>query len=183
MSQGKLLFDSAPLIINTELAECIGLNEAIILQQVHYWIETNKKHKRNHRDGRCWMFNTLDQWQEQFPFWSMSTIKRTIASLKNKHLLITGNYNKMKLDRTIWYSIDYERLYAENPTKSPLGQNDPMDKVNLNQPITRDYTENPDVFEIAAPLPPGIYDTEQSRNQVFSNADLEIIKHDMQRIR
>ncbi|WP_342488561.1 DnaD domain protein [Cytobacillus sp. FSL W7-1323] len=102
----KLLLDERPLIVLPELAVQVGLNEAILLQQIHYWI--NKKN--NLRDGRYWVYNTLNELLEQFPFWSVSTLRRTITSLKNKGVLITGNYNKAGFDKTVWYSIDYQEL-------------------------------------------------------------------------
>ncbi|WP_254119113.1 conserved phage C-terminal domain-containing protein [Bacillus sp. FJAT-29790] len=46
----------------------------------------------------------------QLPFWSESTIKRTIKSLENQGYLISGNFNRSKMDQTKWYSIDYEKL-------------------------------------------------------------------------
>src|SRR5699024_9350743 len=47
---------------------------------------------------------------EQFPFWSISTIRRSVASLEKQKLLIVGNYNKAGFDKTKWYSIDYHEL-------------------------------------------------------------------------
>ncbi len=46
----------------------------------------------------------------QLPFWSESTIKRTIKSLEKQGYLISGNFNRSKMDQTKWYSIDYEKL-------------------------------------------------------------------------
>lgn len=106
----KLLFDENPLVVNTGLAVKIGLNEAIILQQIHYWLEINKKAKRNFRDNETWCYNTYKKWQEQFPFFSLKTIQRTIISLENMGFLITGNYNKLKIDKTKWYRINYKTL-------------------------------------------------------------------------
>ena len=40
-----LMFDKHPLVIDKKLAKIIGLNQAMILQQVHYWLELNKKNK------------------------------------------------------------------------------------------------------------------------------------------
>lgn len=38
----SLLMTSQPIVINRDLACRIGLNEAIVLQQLHYWLnETN----------------------------------------------------------------------------------------------------------------------------------------------
>jgi hypothetical protein len=113
----KLLFDSNPLVIIPELAVAIGLNESIILQQLHYWLQKSK----NYYDGRAWVYNSIPEWCEQFPFLAQRTIERAMASLKSKELVITGNYNKMKADRTLWYSIDYERLESiEEHKKSGL---------------------------------------------------------------
>ena len=33
------LFDEHPLVIDVKLAQIIGLNEAIVLQQVNYWLQ------------------------------------------------------------------------------------------------------------------------------------------------
>ncbi len=39
------LFSLHPLVVDKDLARILGLNEALILQQVNYWIEINKKKK------------------------------------------------------------------------------------------------------------------------------------------
>lgn len=102
----KLLIEEYPLQVLPSLAVKIGLNEAIVLQQIHYWITVSG----NKKDGRFWIYNTYDAWVEQFPFWSKSTIRRIIDNLEKSGLLITGNYNKAKFDRTRWYTIDYEKV-------------------------------------------------------------------------
>lgn len=127
----RLLLDTQPIIVLPELAQAIGLNEAIILQQVHYWVGINFKARKNARDGFTWVYNTYDAWQKQFPWWTDRTIRRTITSLENKKLLISGNYNKIKMDRAKWYRINYDNLNK----LLPLGQNVQMDKDNLSPPI------------------------------------------------
>src|SRR5690554_220537 len=100
----KLLFNEQPLVIDKELAKLIGLNEAIVLQQIHYWLEINKKADKNFKDERYWTYNSVKDWQEEFPFFSYDTVKRTLTKLREMGLLFTGNYNKLKTDRTLWYS-------------------------------------------------------------------------------
>ena len=39
----KLLINEQPLQVLPSLAEAIGLNQAIALQQVHYWLENARK--------------------------------------------------------------------------------------------------------------------------------------------
>lgn len=118
----KLLIDEPPLQVLPKLATKIGLNEALILQQIHYWNEINKQANNNYKHDYYWTFNSLSQWQEQFPFWSSKTIQRTISNLEKMKLVVTGNFNKLKIDRTKWYRVDYEVLSALEA--SPFGRID-----------------------------------------------------------
>ncbi len=144
------LFDEFPILVDRVLAQKIGLNEAIVIQQLHYWIMQNKRQNNNFYDGRYWTFNSFTKWQsETFYFWSIDTIKRTFKKLENEGILITGNYNKKGYDRTKWYSIDYEILSLKSCNYSlvqnasmhssnlhlPLVQNAPMHSSNLHRPI------------------------------------------------
>ena len=128
-----------------ELAAVIGLNEAIVLNQIHYWIEKNKCDALHYRDGRTWTFNTYKEWQEQFPFWGTATIVRTFEKLEKNGLIISGNFNKMKYDRTKWYAIDYDKV------PSYFGKNYPMDGNYLPEGGGNDYTEQGE--KITQPIP------------------------------
>lgn len=108
----KLLINEVPLMCLPSLAVKIGLNEAIFIQQLHYWVDRSK----NIIDGRQWVYNTMADWSKQFPFWSQKTLSRTISNLEKQKLVISGNYNQKGYDRTKWYTIDYvalERLEKE----------------------------------------------------------------------
>lgn len=111
----KLLIDEAPLVVLPSLANLIGLNEAIVLQQIHYWINTFKKAKKDDhfQDEEWWVYGTFEDWhKDNFTWWSVRTIKRIFANLKEKGVLIAGRYNKSKIDRTLWYRINYAQLEA-----------------------------------------------------------------------
>jgi len=133
----KLLFDEYPLLIPPTLAQAIGLNEAIVVQQVHYWIQSNKRNKQNSHKGHTWTFNSIESWQEQFPFWSVSTVKRIFKKLEDDEILIVDNFNKLKFDRTKWYRINYKKLtfLAVNVELAAKCQSDPMEGVNLTPTI------------------------------------------------
>ncbi|WP_052672519.1 hypothetical protein [Aliterella atlantica] len=95
-----------PLLIPPDLAKEIGLHEAVILQQIHYWLG-----KSNHLiNGYLWIYNTYQAWQEQFPFLSLSAIRRAIARLEGLNLLKTERFDKQRWNQTKWYSINYQRL-------------------------------------------------------------------------
>ena len=137
----NLLIDDYPILVLPKLATEIGLNEAIVLQQMHYWLK-----KSNHNyDGRRWIYNSFPEWQKHFPFWSVMTIKRAVYSLEKQNLLYVGNYNKAKFDKTKWYSINYEKLEGmkrpsyQNDTTSVSTRNDGVYQNDMTN--TRDYTE------------------------------------------
>jgi len=114
----KLLFDEHPLVILPELAVRIGLNEAIVLQQIHFWLQ-----KSDHLIGGVkWVYNTVEEWSEQFPFFSPSTVRRTLGKLESEGYVITGNHNRLKMDKTKWYSINYAVI--ESMQESPIVKSD-----------------------------------------------------------
>ena len=113
MNFSELFIDkSKTLIINTELAVILGdLNESIVLNQLNYWLEINKKANKHFIDGRFWVYNTYNDWKEEnFQYWSEKTIQRTFTRLENKGIVISANYNKSGIDKTKWYTIDYDKL-------------------------------------------------------------------------
>ena len=128
----NIFYNKEPLVLNTELACYIGLNEAIVMQQIHYWLEKNKSTATNFRDGHFWTYGTLQEYTDRdFPFWSMDTVRRTIAKLVKQGFIIRGNYNKLRMDKTSWYTINYPALEAwiiKNPIKrvTPVAPIHPM---------------------------------------------------------
>lgn len=127
------LFNSNPIVVNRDIAKVLGLNETIVLQQINYWLEVNRKKEHNFRDGKYWTYNTIEEWREEFPFWSKETVKRIFKKLREMKLLLIGNYNTMKMDRTLWYTIDYEELKRLLPNAKE--QDEPMEEVKITQAI------------------------------------------------
>lgn len=124
ISSHRLLIHESPLQVLPSLAVAIGLNEAIILQQVQYWLTTST----HMYEGRRWVYNTIESWHKQFPFIGERTLRRTIDQLRDSGLLLTANFNQHKFDRTLWYSIDYNVLEeASGKVNTPSGQNVQMD--------------------------------------------------------
>jgi hypothetical protein len=113
MNFNELFVDkSKTLIINTDLALVLGdLNEAIVLNQLNYWLGINRKAGKNFIDGRYWVYNSYSDWKaKDFPYWSEKTIQRTFTRLENKGVVVSANYNKLGIDKTKWYTIDTEKL-------------------------------------------------------------------------
>lgn len=96
---------SAQIII-PELAKELGLEEAIVVQQLHYWLQRCGKLI----DNAIWIYNSFNEWSNQFSYWSVSKIKRIFYSLEKQQIIISKKINKSNSDHTKWYSIDYEKL-------------------------------------------------------------------------
>ncbi len=140
----KLIKNDEPvMIVSPKLAVLLGdADKAIILQQIDYWLE----HSNNIRDGYKWVYNSVADWQKQFLWISPSTLTRKLKSLEDQGLLITGNYNKRKFDKTKWYRIDYDEF---NKIEKAFSQNDQtimsfwVNGVSQNDITnTREYTDN-----------------------------------------
>jgi len=155
----QLLLNEPPLVILPKFAAKIGLNEAIVIQQIHYWIIHNlskdEDKDKNYREGKYWAYNSYPKWQKNnFPFWSVETVKRTFQKCEKEGYLLTGNFNQLNYDRTKWYTINYEKLgidrpWGQNdPTVSPtVGSDRPVQKVNMTRPIPETTTETTKIPE------------------------------------
>ncbi len=102
----QLLIDEPPLQILPSLAVLVGLNESIVLQQLHYWLVRSS----NVQDGRKWVYNSYEQWQAQFPFWHINTIQRTFGSLERYGVVLSRRLEASDWNQRKWYTIDYEAL-------------------------------------------------------------------------
>ena len=134
----RLLIDEPPLQVLPSLARELGLNEAIMLQQIHYWLLKSG----NEFEGAKWFYKTLEEWQTEFPFWSAMTIRRTLGSLEKQKIIKIGNYNKKKFDKTKWYTIDYQRVNRRCVQNEQTMCSSCIDGyVQNEQTYTREYTE------------------------------------------
>lgn len=106
---GKLLIDEQPLQCQPSLAAVLGSSdEAIVLQQLHYWLSRTNNVQS---DGHKWIYNSMADWLKQFPWInSRNTLSGYFNDLEKRGLVITGNFNKVKFDKTKWYRINYDAL-------------------------------------------------------------------------
>lgn len=175
------LFDEQPILANKALARELGLNEALVMQQINYWIEINKRSGKNYHDGKYWTYNSIRAWQENdFDYMSVDTVKRTFTKLAKAGYLLVGNYNKDPRDKTKWYTINNDKLEElffemnqrkmdeerrvreqklEESMPNALGQNAPMDDGKMPQRMIADCSNAFDDFppvhdgRILQPLP------------------------------
>lgn len=105
----KPLIQDSTLLIYPQLALAIGLEEAVLLQQLHFRLH----HQGVMRDGDKWYCQSYERWQKQFPFWGVQKIKNKFLRLEKLGFVISNSrFNRYLGDRTKWYRIDYKKLDA-----------------------------------------------------------------------
>ncbi len=156
----NLLLDDHPLVIIPRLAVLIGLDEAIALQQVRYWL-ADARSPRVH-EGRRWVRFTHQEWASQIPRSprTLGTIFRQLES--SGFLMATTCLNMVRGDQTRWYTIDFDALIALEDRAtggglSPLpddvgiadGKSAPLETADLRDSIVPQASGKDALIEVA----------------------------------
>jgi hypothetical protein len=126
----KLLVpDDKPVITCFELARDIGLEKAVIVQQMHYFL-LNKANGKviPGRKGR-WLYNTYGQWHQLFPWMSMMTLRRRFRELEQGEWI-----QSCQPERRVSRRKYYQLLVGSTAPKHIAGgaQNDRKQQIKKN---------------------------------------------------
>lgn len=107
---------------NTDLAEKYGIEKALIIDYFAYWVVENMRNEKNFHEGRYWVFNSASALSEKFHYISRRTMNQKLQELETDGILISGNFNKNKFDRTKWYSFrdEYAWLLDEHRSSAEI---------------------------------------------------------------
>lgn len=75
-------------IFNAEIAEKIGLVEAILLYNIEFCIDTYKANKKNFCKGKYWAYISAKEYSEFFNYLSQKQITRALKRLVDDGWLI-----------------------------------------------------------------------------------------------
>jgi DNA-binding PadR family transcriptional regulator len=143
------LIEDYPLMVLPKLAVSIGLENAIVIQQL-YWLLKNPDNGKI-VDGERWIFNTIAQWTENyFPFWSETTVKRIFRFLEKMGLVVScqpeGKMSRRKYYRLSRAGVNLLKSgkILKPKRRSRWDQVDPFMGSSRSLPITettdRDYS-------------------------------------------
>lgn len=133
-------------VFDTDVAQKYGVNAAIILQNIGYWIKQNEANQINFYDGRYWTFNSKRAYSELFPYMSKRQIETAFQKLIEDGVIVTGNYNKLAYDRTLWYALTQKGKCIlhfgemENPKEGNGKPQNGEPIPNINPDVTPDVT-------------------------------------------
>lgn len=118
------------LLLNPCIANAAGVNESIVLQQLYYWHQKYSFQK--------WIYNSYEDWQKQFSFWSVRTIRRIFTSLESQGLIISKRSKSCKFYRLCEDTIKKFFINQDRP-------NSPSKMAKLDHSINRE-TKNTQII-------------------------------------
>lgn len=95
---------------NVEVAEKYGIEAALLIENIAFWIKHNRDENKNFVQGRYWVYNSLKSFSQLFPYINLKKIQRTLTKLEKLNIIKSGNFNRSTCDRTKWYTIVDERI-------------------------------------------------------------------------
>lgn len=145
-----------------EIAKEYGIQPAILLKNIYFWISKNRANETNYFDGNYWTYNSKKAFAELFPYMNARQIDYALKKLIDDGILITGNYNKMPYDRTLWYAItekgycilqkcemgDTKLQNGSNDNAQPIPNNNPASKQSDNKPANKKESKKASYDEI-----------------------------------
>ena len=127
---------------DTDHAKKYGVNEAILLHNILFWIAKNKANKTNMHEGKFWTYNSAEAFTELFPFWNGQKIRRILVSLEKQGAIVSGSFNKKPYDKTKWYSSPLVDSFFNN--EQCIIQNQTMDYSEMNNGLFKSEQPIPD---------------------------------------
>lgn len=124
-----------------EIAQEYGIEAAILLNHIHFWVIKNEANEKHFYDGYYWTYNSHAAFSKLFPYMNQRQIKYQLSQLQEKGLILTGNYNKNAFDRTTWYTLTQKardlleprnrmRQKVPQTQETPIVQNCPLGEIN-----------------------------------------------------
>lgn len=126
---------------NVQLAKEYGIEEAILIHNLFFWINKNAANERHFYDGHYWTYNTQKALSDLFPYINETKIQRCLKVLYEKGIIIKGNYNKNKLDRTCWYAFTDNAITILQNEGYDVGK---MKNAYLKYEVTIPYSKHTD---------------------------------------
>ena len=97
-------FDIKAVRFDAHIAQKVGVEEAIYLSNIEYWVERNAANNKHLFDGYYWTYNSREALTKLFPYWTERQLERISHNLIKHGLIKTGNHNAKKYDKTLWYT-------------------------------------------------------------------------------
>ena len=126
---------------NVNFAKKYGIEEAILIHNMYFWINKNAVNNKHLYNGHYWTYNTQKALSDLFPYIHETKIQRSLKHLYECGFIIKGNFNKTKLDRTCWYAFSDEALSILRNEGYDISK---MKNAKLQNEVTIPYSKHTD---------------------------------------
>lgn len=99
---------------DVDIATRYGLQEAVFIENIRFWVLKNKANKKHFHKGKYWTYNSAKAYAELFPYWSRQQVERIISKLKEVGVLEVDHFSQNTYDRTNWYTLNEEMLSSNS---------------------------------------------------------------------
>jgi len=89
-----------------EDAQKYGVEKALIINHFRFFLKCHQSNSTHQYDGYTWVYNTAKSLNELMPYLNTKSISRWLMELEKDGVLISGNYNKLGIDKTKWYTMN-----------------------------------------------------------------------------
>jgi len=114
-----------------DVAARVGVNAAVIYQNILFWTRKNAANGRHVHDGHVWTYNSVKALNELFSYLTPDQIRRAISKLLEAGLIAEGNYNASAYDRTKWYGVPCQ-IHLAKTTNGIVGNTKPIPDSNTD---------------------------------------------------
>ena len=90
---------------SVDVASEVGVNAAVVFENISFWIEYNRKTGKNERDGSHWMYSTQKDMAAQFDYLTIKQTRTALEKLERSGYIKTGRFNRHGYDRTSWFCL------------------------------------------------------------------------------
>lgn len=90
---------------NILIAKAYGINCAVVIKHLDFWLTKNKASGTNYYDGKYWTYFSASAFLKIFPYFTEKQYRYTMNKLEEDGIIFKGNYNKKRFDKTCWYTL------------------------------------------------------------------------------
>ncbi|WP_025593048.1 hypothetical protein [Agrobacterium tumefaciens] len=90
---------------NIDIASEVGVEAAIIFENILYWVVKNAANQENVRDGVAWVYNSRAAWCDIFPYLGEKQIRNAIERLLGAGFITRDTFSFGSMNRTYWYTL------------------------------------------------------------------------------
>jgi len=126
---------------DVDLAVAYGVDEAVFIENVRLWLNSNQAAQRNFHHGKYWTYNTANAYAILFPYWNSMKVHRLTKSLEEKGVLQVDCLSQNAHDRTKWYTFTDDFQFANLQNRNIKNA-----KTHISTGINTDTVSSNDLF-------------------------------------